>query len=104
MKFEIATVNEDFPVGLSIPDKMATLPKPPPTDIHMKINPDDPKGHVLRLFPDLFEVGTMENVQVHLDVDPNVEPVVQTRRKIPHSMLQPLKEELERMINLGVIC
>ena len=45
----------------------------------------------------------MENVQVHLDVNPEVEPVVQAPRKIPHSMMEPLKAELDRMLKLGVI-
>ena len=59
------------------------------------------KGHILQLFPDLFEgVGTMEDVQVHLDVDPAIEPVVQAPHKIPHGMLDPLKSELHRMLKL----
>ena len=45
----------------------------------------------------------MEDVQVYLDIDPTIEPVVQAPRKIPHSMLEPLKTELERMLKLGVI-
>ena len=44
----------------------------------------------------------MENVQVHLDVNPEIEPVVQAPRKIPHSMMEPLKAELDRMVK--VIC
>ena len=46
----------------------------------------------------------MENVLVHLDIDKNIEPVVKVPHKIPHSMLQPLKSELERMMKIGVIC
>ena len=104
MKLEVATVNEDFPVGLSIPNKMATQSKLPPVDVHTKIDKEDPKGHILHLYPDLFDgVGTMENVLVHLDIDKNIEPVVQALHKIPHSMLQPLKSELERMMKIGVI-
>ena len=45
-----------------------------------------------------------EDVQVHLDVDPTIEPVVQAAHKIPHGMLDPLKSELDRMLKLGVIC
>ena len=103
MQHKVATVNEEFPAGLSVPDKMA-VPKPPPVDTNICIDKADPKRHILQLFPDLFEgVGTMEDVQVHLDVDPTIEPVVQAPRKIPHSMLEPLKTELERMLKLGVI-
>ena len=91
MQHEVATVNEEFPAGLSVPDKMA-VPKPPPVDTNIRIDKSDPKCHILLLFLDLFEgVGTMEDVQVHLDVDPTIEPVVQAPRKIPHSMLEPLK-------------
>ena len=104
MKLEIATVNEDFPVGLSVPNKMATQSKLRPVNVHTKIDKEDPKGHILHLYPDLFDgVGTMENVLVHLDIDKNIEPVVQALCKIPHSMLQPLKSELERMIKIGLI-
>ena len=104
LKHEVATVNEEFPAGLSIPDKMA-IPKPPPVDTNIHIDKLDPKHHILQLFPDLFQgVGMMEDLQVHLDVNPNIEPVVQAPRKIPHSMLEPLKTEIERMLKLGVIC
>ena len=97
------SINQEFPVGLSISD---TKPKIflPPVDLNMKIDVTNPKTHIMNLFPDLFEgVGTMENVQVHLDVNPEIEPVVQVPRKIPHSMMEPLKAELDQMIKLGVI-
>ena len=70
VEFEVATVNDEFPIRLSVPDKMA-IPKLSLVDIHTKIDGEDPKGHILHLFPDLFEgIGTMENIKVHLDVDP----------------------------------
>ena len=80
------------------------MPRLPLVDIHMKIDTNDPKLHILQLFPELFEdIGTMENVQVHLDVDLKIEPVVQAPYKIPHSMLEPLKTEIDRMLKLGII-
>ena len=105
MQREVATVKEEFPAGLSVPNKMATTKvKFSPVDVYTKIDPNDPKGHILQLFPDLFEgVGTVEDVQVHLDVDPTIEPVVQAPHKIPHGMLDPLKSGLDRMLKLGVI-
>ena len=76
----------------------------PPVDLNMTIDVTNPKAHIMNLFPDLFEgVGTMENVQVHLDVNPEIEPVVQVPRKNPHNMMEPLKAELDQMIKLGVI-
>ena len=100
---ELMSINQEFPVGLSVPDVNA---KPnvvlPPVDVNTKIDITDPKAHIMNLFPDLFEgVGMLENVQVHLDVNPEVEPVVQAPRKIPHSMMEPLKAELEHMVKLG---
>ena len=88
---------KNFPAGLSVPDANA---KPklvlPPVDLNMRIDVNNPKAHIMNLFPDLFEgVGTMENVQVHLDVNPEIEPVIQAPRKIPHSMMEPLKAELD---------
>ena len=45
----------------------------------------------------------MENVQVHLDVNPEIEPVFQAPRKSPHSMMELLKAKLDHMLKLGVI-
>ena len=61
MKLEVGTINEEFPIRLSVPDKLDT-PKLPPVDIHTKINAEDPKGHILHLFPEVFEgIRTVEN-------------------------------------------
>ena len=38
-----------------------------------------------------------------LNVDQNVTPIVQPQRNIPQAMVKPLKHEIERMTNLGVI-
>ena len=99
---EIMSINQEFPVGLSVPNvKLKPRIVLPPVDLNMKIDVADPKAHIMNLFPDLFEgIGTMENVQAHLDVNPEVEPVVQAPRKIPHSMMEPLKAELEHMVKL----
>ena len=100
---EIMSINQEFPVGLSIPNAKPRIILPP-VDLNTKIDVTNPKAHIMNLFPDLFEgVGTMENVQVHLDVNPEIEPVVQAPRKIPHSMMEPLKAELDCMVKLGVI-
>ena len=100
---EIMLINQEFPVGLSVPDVKPRIILPP-VDLNTKIDVTDPKAHIMKLFPDLFEgVGTMENVQVHLDVNLEIEPVVQAPRKIPHSMMEPLKAELDCMVKLGVI-
>ena len=58
----------------------------------------------MELYPDLFEgVGTMDGAQVKLDVDPSIPPVVQPPRKIPQAMIEPLKKEIDQMLELKVI-
>ncbi|XP_037572338.1 uncharacterized protein K02A2.6-like [Dermacentor silvarum] len=55
-------------------------------------------------YPDLFKgVGCLKDFQVHLHVDPLVQPVAQPHRRIPFSMRKPLEEELERLQSLGII-
>nr|XP_050023934.1 uncharacterized protein K02A2.6-like [Dermacentor andersoni] len=55
-------------------------------------------------YPDLFKgVGCLKDFQVHLRVDPSVQPVAQPHRRIPFSMRKPLEKELERLQSLGII-
>ena len=97
------SINQEFPAGLSVPNMKPRIVLPP-VDLNTKIDVTNPKAHIMNLFPDLFEgVVTMENIHVHLDVNPEVEPVVQAPRKILHSMMELLKAELECMVKLGVI-
>ena len=56
------------------------------------------------LYPDLFSgVGTIKNAMVHLDVKPGAVPVVCSPHHVPHAVQPKLKEELDRMLKLGVI-
>ena len=58
----------------------------------------------MELFPDLFEgIGTLKDGIVKLDIDDTITPVVQPPRKIPQVMMELLKQEIERMNNLGII-
>ena len=60
--------------------------------------------HIMELYPDLFKgVGTMDGAQVKLDVDPSISPVVQPPRKIPQAMIEPLRKEINQMLELKVI-
>ena len=93
---KIMSIYQEFPVGLQCTQHAKPKIVLAPVDLSMKIDVTDPKAHIMNLFPDLFKgVGTMENVQVHLDVNPEIEPVVQVPRKILHSMMEPLKAELD---------
>ena len=56
------------------------------------------------LYPDLFSgVGSIKNAMVHLDVKPGAVPVVCAPCHVPHAVQSKLKEELDRMLKLGVI-
>ena len=56
---EIMLINQEFPVGLSVPNAKPRIVLPP-VDLNMKIDVADPKAHIMNLFPDVFEgVGTM---------------------------------------------
>ena len=56
------------------------------------------------LYLDLFSgTGTIKNAMVHLDVKPGAVPIVCSPHCVPHAVQPKLKEELDRMLNLGVI-
>ena len=58
----------------------------------------------MNLYPDLFScVGTIKNAMVHLYVKPGAVPVVCSPHRVPHAVQPKLKEELGRMLKLGVI-
>ena len=58
----------------------------------------------MELYPDLFSgVGTIKNAMVHLDVKPGAVPVVCSPHHVPYAIQPKLKEELDRMLKLGVI-
>ena len=93
----------EFPRGLDVPSQKQSTRQPLPVDVNTKLRPDC-KTHIMELFPELFEgIGPMKNAIVKLDVDQSVTPIVQPPRKIPQAMVEPLKQEIDRMTSLGVI-
>ena len=99
----VDAINNEFPRGMDPGSVSVRLP-PPPVDMNTKLRPDC-KVHILEFFPELFDgIGTMKDAEVILDVNPEVEPVVQPPRKIPQAMVEPLKHEIDKMLELGVIC
>ena len=76
----------------------------PPVPICTKLEGDDVKQQIMELYPDLFSgVGTIKNAMVHLDVKPGAVLVVCSPCHAPHVVQPKLKEELDRMLKLGVI-
>ena len=96
----------EFPAGLDIPKQKQMKMNQvylPPIDVHTKLR-SDCKAHVMELFPELFDgVGTIKDTIVKLNVDQSIIPLIQPPRKIPQAMIDPLKEEIHRMMTLGVI-
>ena len=103
-KKKMVDVLNKFPASLDIPKQMKmNQVYLPPVDVHTKLRPDC-KAHIMELFPELFNgVGTIKDAIVKLNVDQSIIPVIQPLRKIPHAMVDPLKQEIKRMMTLGVI-
>ena len=102
-KVTVDILNE-FPAGLDVPkQKQMNQVRLPPVNVHTKLRPDC-KAHVMELFPELFDgVGTIKDAIMKLNVDESITPVIQPPRKIPQAMVDPLKQEIKRMMTLGVI-
>ena len=76
----------------------------PPVSLDTEIHSTNPKAHIMHLFPDLFEgVGTIRDAIVHLDVQPEVTPIVCSPRRVPDALHDDLKTELYRMESMKVI-
>ena len=54
-------------------------------------------------FPEVFQgLGCLPG-KYHISVDPSAPPVVSPPRRVPHSKRDPLKKELDRMEDVGII-
>ena len=62
------------------------------------------KAYIGECYKDIFgtDLGKLP-VEYHMKIDPDVKPVVRPPRRIPVAMQSKVKEELERMVNMGVI-
>ena len=99
-------VLNEFPTCLDVPKQKQMDPHQvylPPVDTNTKLR-SDCKAHIMELFPELFDgIGTIKDAIMKLNMDQSVIPVVQPPRKIPQAMVEPLKQEIERMMSLDVI-
>ena len=54
-------------------------------------------------YPECFgEIGCLSHTY-HIELNPNVKPVIVPPRKIPHSLKPKLKKELDRMVEMKII-
>ena len=99
---ETKKIGSEFPIGVDLQQTQQDIL--PPIPINTKLDGDDIKQQIMDFYPDLFSgVGTIKNAMVHLDVKPGAVPVVCAPYHVPHAVQPKLKEELDRMLNLGVI-
>ena len=57
---------------------------------------------IVSKYADFGDIGCLQN-EYHMEVDPNVSPVITPPRKIPHSIRPKLKVEIERMLKMNII-
>ena len=101
---EVKKVGSEFPIGVDLQQEHTHTPQLPPVPISTRFKGDNMKQQILQLYPDLFSgVGTIKNTMVHLDGKPGAVPVVCSPHCVPHAVHPKLKEELDRMLKLGVI-
>ena len=99
---ETKKIGNEFPIGVDLQQTHQDVL--PPIPISTKLEDDDVKQQIMDLYPDLFSgVGTIRNAMVHLDVKPGAVPVICSPCSVPHAVQPKLKEELDRMLKLGVI-
>ena len=58
---------------------------------------------ILDEFPEVFQgLGCLPG-KYHININPSVPPVVHPPRRVPHSKREPLKKELGRMVEAGIL-
>lgn len=66
-------------------------------------DPITPKEKLIQQFPECFDgIGKFEG-EYHITLDPNVPPVIHAPRRVPISMKDDIKRELDEMISQGII-
>ena len=101
---EAKKVGSEFPIGVNLQQEHTHTPQLLPVPISTRFEGDDVKQQIMQLYPELFSgVGTIKNAMVDLDVKPGAVPVVCSPHCVPHTVQPKLKEELDRMLKLGVI-
>ena len=92
---ETKKIGSEFLIGVDLQHTQQDIL--PPVPISTKLDGDDVKQQVMDLYP-----GTI-NAMVHLDVKLGAVPVVCAPCCVPHAVQPKLKEDLDRMLKLGVI-
>ena len=68
-----------------------------------QVSPIKDKDDLLKRYPNCFDgVGKFQG-WYHITVDPSVPPVVHAHRRVPLSLRDDIKDELDDMESLGII-
>ena len=101
---ETKKIGSEFPIGANLQQTHTHQDVLPPVPISTKLEGDVVKQQIMDLYPDLLSgVGTIKKAMVHSDVKPGAVPVVCSPHHVPLAVQPKLKEELDRMLKLGVI-
>ena len=76
----------------------------PPHRMRSAVKSLNTTEEIVKHYPEVFqqELGTLPGT-VHLEVDQNITPVVAPPRRVPASLKGQLKQELDRLQEIGVI-
>lgn len=58
---------------------------------------------ILDEFPEVFQGLGCLSGKYHININPSVPPKVHPPRRVPHSKREPLKKELDRMVEAGIL-
>lgn len=61
------------------------------------------KAALLRQYADCFEGIGCFSGEFHITLDPTIPPVVHPPRRVPEALQEPLRKELESLVNQGII-
>lgn len=77
----------------------------PNTDVVNQIEITNPRLHqMLSEYTDRFEgLGKLKDVELHIQTDPNVSPLVQKARRLPILMQKQVDDELDKLLDYHVI-
>ncbi|KAK7106746.1 hypothetical protein V1264_017967 [Littorina saxatilis] len=105
VKFYVTEMDSTAILGLEACQRLGLIQRVDTVQSSMtqEVKGDHPQLDVKGEYPDSFEgLGCLPG-EVHLKVDPDVQPVVHAPRKIPVALHKKVKSELKRMEKEGVI-
>ena len=99
---KLVTLNYAMNIGLTAERDTDTTADVPTYTTRPK-GDETAKAHILNEYADVFDgIGCFEG-EYHITLDSTVPPVVHSPRRVPVALREPLKEELDTLIQQGII-